>query len=1081
MPEAFLEGSGRIIGQEIGTEKKPLFPRLLPDHYGEVPDVARIRLLGGFEASIGSRTVEEKDWRLKKAASLVKLLALAPGHRMHRDRVMDHLWPRSGMKASSNNLRQVLHRARRILDPGSGSRDRYLSVEHEQIVLCPRGRLWVDVEAFEEAAAAARSSRDLATYRAALDLYAGDLLPEDLYEVWAEGRREELRQLHLALLLEAAELYEERKEYGPATKALSKAVAKEPTLEEAHAALMRNYALSERRREALAQYGRLEEVLSERLGTQPSPTVRLLRDEIAAGKVAPTLSGDRSQREKPPDAGKHNLPGVRTSFVGREREMEEVVRVIFMTRLLTLTGTGGCGKTRLALEVSRKLVGAYPDGVWFVQLAPLSDGALVTQAIAATLDVREQPGRPLLDTLLAALREKDTLLVLDNCEHLVDAAARLADTLLASCPRLRVFATSREPLGVAGEVIRLVPPLSAPGAQQFLTVEKVANYEAARLFADRASERNPGFELTPESAPAVARICARLEGIPLAVELAAARVGVLSAEQISDRLGHALKLLTGGDRTVDRRHQTLRATLDWSHELLSEPEQALFGRLSVFVGGFTLEAAEGVGAGRGIEEEDVLELLSMLVDRSLVVAEESWERGARYRLLEPVRQYAREKLEVSEEAEETRRRHARWYLALAEEADQESRGPSHARWLQRLETEHDNLRAALGWSLEEGDAELGLRLAGALWVFWFTQGYSFEGWGWLERGTSLGGSKAARAKALNGAGWIALFHGDPETAKGFLEESVTLYRELRDEEGLASSLNYLGYVALLGGREDVPVAALLQEALALKPRVHNRHTIADTLVFAALDALLLRREWEETVALHEEALTLYREMDSRWGLGYCLTNLGLISEAMGRHARAKELLRELMHRSRKLGDMFGTQYSFFGLACVADSEGQTARAARLWGVSEAIREAAGFRLPHAALSVMEYESRLAGARARMSDAAFEEAWEEGKTMTPEEAVEYALSEGEPAPSAVLSLKETPADERSPALTHREQEVALLVALGQSNRQIASELSISERTAANHVSSILHKLGLVSRVQIAALVTEHKALAHSDPN
>jgi len=418
------------------------------------------------------------------------------------------------------------------------------------------------------------------------------------------------------------------------------------------------------------------------------------------------------------------------------------------------------------------------------------------------------------------------------------------------------------------------------------------------------------------------------------------------------------------------------------------------------------------------------------------------------------------------------RRHAEWCGRFAKEAEKESAGRAHVRWLPRLETEHDNLRAALGWSLgEKGDAELGLRLAGALWVFWFTQGYSSEGWRWLERGISLGGSQAARAKALNGAGWIALFHGDSETAKGFLEESITLYRKLEDEEGLASSLNYLGYVALLGGREDVPVSALLEEALTLKPRIQNRHTIADTLVFAALDALLLRGEWEETVALHEEALTLYRQMDDRWGMGYCLTNLGLISAAMGRHARAKELLQELMHRSRKLGDMFGSQYSFFGLACVADSEGHTVRAARLWGVSEAIREAAGFRLPHAALSVMEYESRLAGARARIGDAAFEAEWAEGKAMPLERVVEYALSEEEPVLTATRPPERTPTNEQPPDLTPREQEIGLLVARGLTNRQVSTELSISERTAGNHVAKILKKLGLHSRAQIASWAAE----------
>ena len=741
--------------------------------------------------------------------------------------------------------------------------------------------------------------------------------------------------------------------------------------------------------------------------------------------------------------------------------MLEARRLLLMTRLLTLTGAGGSGKTRLALEVARSLAEAYPSGVWLVQLAGLSEPGLVPQAVAATLEVRDQPGRPLLDILIDALRDKEMLLVMDNCEHLIDAAASFVEALLRSCPRLRVLATGRESLGVRGEVVWRVSPLSLPDADGASRIESLRSFEAVRLFVDRARHKLPAFELTDGNAGAVSRVCWKLDGIPLAIELATARLGSLTVEQISQKLEDSLDLLAGG-RTLEPRQQTLRAMLDWSHELLTEPEKRLFARFSVFAGGWTLEAAEAVGANEGIEEDDILDLTSRLADKSLVVAEPYRAGETRYRLLEPVRQYAREKLEEYGEADTVRGRHAAYFLALAEEAEKESDRPSHLRWLPRLETEHDNLRAALGWSLDENDADLGLRLAGALWLFWFTHGHSSEGWGWLQRGINLGGSKAPRAKALSGAGWTALFQGDAGTAKELLEESVTLHRELKDEEGLASSLNFLGFVALLGGREDIPVAALLEEALALKPRIENGHTIANTLVFAALDALLLRGDWEETVALHEEALALFRKIDDRWGMGLCLTNLGLIVAAMGQNARATRLLRELMHRSRELGDKFGNQYSFFGLACVADSEGRTTRATLLWGVAEAIREAAGFRLPHAALLVMRYENRLAGARSALGKAAFEEAWEAGKAMA------ARRGDGVRAVRVQTSRKTV---ERSVEITSREREVALLVARGLTNREISAELSISERTAANHVGRILKKLGLHSRAQIATWVTE----------
>jgi predicted ATPase/DNA-binding SARP family transcriptional activator len=664
-------------------------------------ETVRMWLLGGFRVSVGNRIVREEAWHLRKAASLVKLLALSPQHLLHREEAMDLLWPVLAPKAAANNLHYALHNARRTLRIVPNSASPYLRFQGEQLALCPGGQLWVDVEAFEDATRTARRIREPAPYRRAIELYAGELLPEDRYEEWAEVRRQELRSVFLSLLVELAGLYEERREYRAGIEALQRAVSEEPTNEGVHAGLMRLYALSGRQGEALSQYEHLQEVLSGHLSAKPDATTRALHKQIAAGRFPQTEPAGPAL-EDPLEAEKHNLPAARTNFVGREREMVEVKRTLAMTSLLTLTGTGGCGKTRLALELARYLVGTYPDGVWLVELAPLAEGDLIAQEVSATLGVREQPGCPLLDTLLASLGDKVMLLVLDNCEHLIDATTHLAEALLNSCPRVRVLATSRESLGVRSELSWLVPSLSAPTTQQSQTVEELEGYESARLFADRASMRHPSFDLTPENAQAVGQVCATLEGMPLAIELAAARVGLLSAEQISERLGHSLKLLTGGDRTADHRHQTLRLALDWSFDLLSEPEQALFRRLSVFAGGFILEAAESVGAGGSIEEEDVLDLLGGLVEKSLVVAEESWERGARYRLLEPIRQYAREKLEGSKEAEPA------------------------------------------------------LRLCGALGDFWHMRGYLSEGWRWLEAALEEGeGSATVRLKALLRAARIA--------------------------------------------------------------------------------------------------------------------------------------------------------------------------------------------------------------------------------------------------------------------------------------------------------------------------------------
>jgi DNA-binding SARP family transcriptional activator len=469
----------------------------------ERPEAVRVWLLGGFRVSLGSRTVEDDAWRLRKAAALVKLLALSPGHRLHREQAMDALWPNLGRRAASNNLRQALHAARKALDSAASSR--YLASEDGSLVLCPGGDLWVDVGAFEEAATTARRSRDPAAYSATLGLYAGELLPEDRYEGWAEGRRNELRQLYLALLIELAELHEGREEHTPAIAALGKATSEEPTLEEAHASLMRLHALSGRLEQALAQYERLREALQSAIGTRPGESTRRLREEIAAGKLSPAPLGDPTPEESA-NVGKHNLPVPRNSFVGREREMVDVKRALAMTRVLTLTGAGGSGKTRLALEVARELLGSYPDGVWLVELAPLSEEGLVAQAVANAIGVEERPGESLTDTLVEALADKEMLLVLDNCEHVVDVAARLVDTLLASCSRLRVLDTSREPLAVTGEVNWAVSPLSLPEAMnREADAAALMRYEAVRLFLDRARLRLPDFELTQENALAVAQ------------------------------------------------------------------------------------------------------------------------------------------------------------------------------------------------------------------------------------------------------------------------------------------------------------------------------------------------------------------------------------------------------------------------------------------------------------------------------------------------------------------------------------------------------------------------------------------------
>ena len=1089
------------------------------------PETVRVWLLGGFSVSVGSRLIAQREWRLRKAANLVKLLALAPAYRLHREQVMDQLWPESSPTAASNNLRQVLYGARKVLDPASDAHKGYLNLQDEHLILCPEGQLWVDVDAFEQASATAQRGRDPTVYRAAIDLYTGDLLPADRYEEWAENRREGLRQLLLNLLIELAGLYEERHEPKLAIEALRKATAEEPTLEEAHVALMRLHALTGRPEQAIAQYERLRDTLLRSLGTEPGATTRRLRDEIAAGRL---LQRPPDSSPASSDARRHNVPAPRTSFVGRERETVEVKRTLAMTRLLTLTGAGGSGKTRLALEVARDLVSAYPDGVWLVELAPLFEPALVAQEVAGALGVQGRPGQALTDTLVEALGDKEMLLVVDNCEHLVEAAAQLVDTLLDSCPRLKVLATGREPLGIPGEILWPVPPLSLPGtagggSNGRFTTEDPMRYEAVRLFVDRARLRLPDFRLTRENTGATVRVCRKLEGIPLAIELATARMGALAVEQVAQRLDVSLDVLKGASRTAETRQQTLRATLDWSHDLLSETEQALFRRLSVFAGGWSLEAAEAVCSGGVIEHGDVLDLLGGLVDKSLVVAGARAGGAVRYRMLEPTRQYAGEKLKESGEAAETHDRHAAFFLAVAEEAEPELTGPQQGHWVERLESEHDNLREALSWFLRQGEAELGLRFGGALWRLWLARGYLDEGIRWLERVLAGSGPAAspARLKVLEGIGWLTQAQGDSGRAEATYEELLELSRELDDKGNIATALNSLGTVAAYQGEHE-QARALLEENLQVLRRLEDEGDPAAPLKrFHALNLLGLLAldqdgDYARGAALWEESLALAREIGDAYrvgmmlsNLGYvallqgdpekamslseevlafahelggagveivpeALVNLGLAAKGQGEHERARASFEEALTIGQNLGRKASVINALEGMSSLAGTLGEDTRAAHLWGAAETSRGVTGLALSPGERAL--HEPHLATARSRLGEAAWEEALGKGRTMSLEEAAEYALFKDESDASTSPLLEKPLTGAPTGKLTSREREVAVLVARGLTNRQISTELSISERTAGNHVGRILSKLGLRSRAQLANWAAEHRLSA-----
>jgi len=723
------------------------------------------------------------------------------------------------------------------------------------------------------------------------------------------------------------------------------------------------------------------------------------------------------------DARPNNLPRQLTSFIGRQNEISEIKRILGSAPLLTLTGPGGVGKTRLALEIGGDLLEDFDGGAWFVELAALSDPAFVLQAVASSLGVGEEPGRPLLSTIVDHLRGHRTLIVLDNCEHVVAACAEIADSLLRGSPTVRLLATSREGLGVSGEALFPVPSLSLPAAD-LRSADELSQFDAVRLFAERAMAASPTFRVTADNGGAIAQICRRLDGVPLAIELAAARVRALTPDQIAARLDDRFRLLTGSSRITVPRHQTLRATIDWSFGLLEEDEKAVLRRLSVFAGGCALEAAEAVCAGKDVSEIDVIDLLSRLVDKSLLVAEAAGGEG-RYWLLETIRQYARDRLLESEEAPEALRRHRDWYLALAERAAPEFfRGVESGDWLNQLDREHENLRAALQWSEDApGESRNGLRMAAALWRFWEIRGYLIEGRGWLERILSAmaDDQSVLRANALTGAGILAQMQGDYSSASALHEESLELHRKLGDPNSISYAANNLANVAMLQG--DYKRARELYEMCTeLARQTGDDRAAAFGLINMAEvvaeqgDAAGARRLFEESVAtfrkfgdrwseafaldnfglvacrqknyesareLHGQALRISRDLSDQRGIARALTHLADVADEEGDADSASALLRESLAIRRALGDVPGIASGMEKLAWVLSPADPTA-AARLLGAAEALRESIRAHVPPAARS--DYEERVTRLVSEMGRDAFDGARREGHAQAPDAIV-----------------------------------------------------------------------------------------------
>lgn len=808
----------------------------------------------------------------------------------------------------------------------------------------------------------------------------------------------------------------------------------------------------------------------------------------------------------------NNLPSQLSSFIGREHETAEVASLLANSRLVMLTGPGGCGKTRLALHVAGMVADRFADRVWFIPLASLAVPELLPQAVASALSLLEQPDRPLMDTLIQHLRTRQLLLVLDNCEHLIEPCAQLATNLLQACPDVRILATSREPLNIDGEFVWILPSLSVPPSS--LAETELHKYDAVRLFLERASATGTTFQMTSDNAEHVIKICRRLDGIPLAIELAAARARALSLEQIATRLDDTMSVLTEGKRSAPLRHQTMRAALDWSYALLAAQEQILFRRLSVFAGGWTLEAAEQVNSdetqGIGLidpahqnnshpsafhrrpdspkaflQPSEILDLLTHLVDKSLVVMRYSDNQSAtgrehtRYDLLEPTRQYARQKLTESGEATQIGAQHIAYFLRLVEEAIPDFTTPVQGETYDRLEREHDNLRAALRWALAQDEGEFALRLAAALTRFWQTRGYFHEGWQWLLQVLEAGrvhfrqhdtpAFQALYAKLQVHASRLHWQAGNYAAGLELAEAALRVFRLTGDRAWTAHSLCTLGRLIYQQG-DDLEARRLVSESLALYRELGEKQGMVESLNQLAVMSLA-QSDHEMARRLSGEAIALARQLGDLSLLSHTLGWRGRIALGQGELPLARDLIQEALRLQQRVGYKVGILESLITTASLADATAQPQRAVRLCGAVESLTAVWGARLKR---TTSQWHKRNAvAARAQLAEVAFDGAWAEGQAMS----MEQAIAEAHQVLSAVESTttpSSAPAGPRDPnALTPRELEVLRLLVAGLSYEQIAEKLIVSRRTVNTHVTAVYGKLGVNSRSAASRYALEHK--------
>jgi predicted ATPase/DNA-binding SARP family transcriptional activator len=972
----------------------------------------RSYFLGPFRVTYDDRSVV--GFESDKGRALLAYLLIEADRPHRREALAALLWPDQTETAARQNLRQALYNLHHILstagaahsaphrgdDPGSHTGP--LLVTRQTVQLNPASDTWGDVASFNQLlAACTMHSRQQAghsdrcpacidRFEQATALYRGDLLQGFLvndsreFEEWLLLERETHHRQMMQILERLANYYEEVGEQERSLRFALWQLKLEPWREEAHRRAMRLLSRTGQRSTALAQYDACRQILAAELGLEPARETTALYERIRDAATEPPA--ERAV------AGPAFLRLAATPLIGREAEVTAVEEQLLRddVRLLTITGPGGTGKTRIATQAAAGLQAHFTDGAYFVNLAPLTDPGLVAATIAAALGVQESPGKTATDSLVAFLQGKQMLLLLDNFEQ-VAAAAPLIGQLIQATSAVKALVTSRVALRLRGMHEFPVPPMALPDRTHLPPLERLSEYEGIRLFVERAAALQPGFHITAANAAAVVEICHRLDGLPLAIELAAARIKVLPPQAMLQRLQSRLELIAGKDRDVPTRQQTLRHTIDWSYNLLDAAEQALFRRIAVFQGGRTLEAIQAVCAAPDLDL-DPLDGVEALVSKSLLRRMEAYDDEPRFWMLETIHEYAREKLRAHGEEAALRRRHAHYFLGLAEEAAPHLKQHDQGWWLERVEAEIDNIRAALHWAREQGEAgddeaaATGLRFVIALERFWEVRVYLREG---LEQTTGIlaigrpGG--ALRARALTVAAVLADVCGDYARAHTMLEESLQLWREVGDQKSLVETLHALGTV-LYSQRDTEKARAYFEESLRVEQAVSNRKTSLHSLGLMFYE----QGDFASAGALIEEALAIERAAGDTRRVALALANLGLVAYEQGDYAVALARQRESLALRQALGAKLGIAWSLEGLAMLYLALGRAAQAARLWGASQAMREAIGAPVPPKEQT--RYKREMDRVRAQLGAEAFDRAWAEGRAMTNDQAVAYALDE-----------------------------------------------------------------------------------------